>query len=397
MQSSTHQTQAEPLSPAERTEFRTLFEKRLEKVKVRAADTFSFKPVDRPQFLANSAFYWIFGLDPATVPDAYFDDPAVMTAFQERTCFDQIKEIDDDFVPYVMPWFGTGLTSSAFGARILFQKGLEPSVDSRQFRLQSAADIRKLEIPNPDRDGLMPRVLEFLTYMKQSSFLPVGITDCQGPLATAYQLIGYENFAYLMNDDPATIHELMDKVTEALILWVTRQKQVIGEPLNECISDQQVYTGPHAGVWFSDDDAVLMSPRTYREFVVPYNSRLLKAFGGGCIHYCGNATHNAQNFLETEGLIAINNYTLHNLRAFHELKSALEDRIVLFACDFTPVDYRTYFRDLLDGLSLRGLVIDSQYSPTVGLLPGGKYDAIHRDLKSGRLAVYDALCGFLEH
>jgi hypothetical protein len=230
--------------------------------------------------------------------------------------------------------------------------------------------------------------------MKQNSFLPVGITDFQGPLTTANQLMGYDKLIYLMYDAPEVMHELMDKITEALILWVKRQKQVIGEPLTQCISDQQVYIGRHAGVWFSDDDAVLMSPRTYKEFVVPYNSRILKTFGGGCLHYCGNATHQAENFLATQDLRAINNYTLYDLRAFHELKSKLEDRIVLFACDFTPVDYEVYFRELLGVISYRGLVIDSQYSPVVGLVKGGKYEAIRRDLHTGRRAVFECLCRF---
>jgi hypothetical protein len=203
--------------------------------------------------------------------------------------------------------------------------------------------------------------------------------------------MGYDKLIYLMNDEPSAAHELMDKITQALILWVKRQKQVIGEPLNECISDQQVYIGRHAGVWFSDDDVVLMSSRIYKEFVVPYNSRILKTFGGGCLHYCGNGTHHAENFLGTEGLLAINNYTLHDLRAFRELKSRVEGRIVLFACDFTPVDYEAYFRELLDGLSYRGLVIDSQFSPVVGLLNDGKYSAIRRELRPGRRAVYEYL------
>ena len=48
--------------------------------------------------------YWVFGLDPETLPDDYVTDPAVMINFQERTYYDQVKEIDDDFVPYLMPW-----------------------------------------------------------------------------------------------------------------------------------------------------------------------------------------------------------------------------------------------------------------------------------------------------
>jgi hypothetical protein len=89
--------------------------------------------------------------------------------------------------------------------------------------------------------------------------------------------------------------------------------------------------------------------------------------------------------------LAINNYTLFDLRAFHELKSKLEGRLVLFACDFTPVDYEAYFCELLEGMSYRGLVVDSQFSPVVGLLNGGKYHALRRDLNSGRRAVYDSL------
>ena len=138
--------------------------------------------------------------------------------------------------------------------------------------------------------------------------------------------MGYDKLIYLMHDDPRAMHELMDKVTETLIVWVKKQKEVIGEPLTECIGDQQVYTGEHAGVWFSDDDAVLMSTKTYREFVAPYNSRILKAFGGGCVHYCGNATHHADTFLAMEGLKALNIYNLYNIRSVAELQKKLQDR-----------------------------------------------------------------------
>ena len=89
----------------------------------------------------------------------------------------------------------------------------------------------------------MPRVLQFSRCLRASSFLPVGITDFQGPLTTANQLMGYDKLIYLMQDNPVAMHELMDKVTETLIRWVKKQKEVIGEPLTECFSDQQVYVG----------------------------------------------------------------------------------------------------------------------------------------------------------
>jgi len=383
------------LSEEERDDFRRRFHQRLEKVKPKTADVFAFREMDEPPFLVNSAFYWVSGLDTDDFPDAYFDDPSVMTDYQERLYYNQVREIDDDFVPYLMPWFGTVVAASAFGCRIEYPPRQDPAADPRHFPVQTPEDIRRLEMPDPEKDGLMPKVLDFIRHMKKHSFLPVGITDFQGPLTTANLLMGYDKLIYLMHDDPTAMHELMDKLTEALILWVKKQKALIGEPINECIGNQQVYLGKNAGIWFSDDDAVLMSPKSYKEFVVPYNSRILKAFDGGCLHYCGNATHQADNFLNTEGLLAINNYNLYNVKAVHELKAMIEGRIVLFLCDFSPVDYEQYFREMLDGLSLRGLIVDSQYSPVMGLLKGGRYNATRSDLSSGRRAVFDSLRGQL--
>jgi uroporphyrinogen-III decarboxylase len=386
----------ESLTDEERADFRRRFDARLAKVAAKTADVFAFRDVKTPPFIVNSALYWIFGLDPDTLPDDYVTNPAAMTAFQERTYYDQLVEIDDDFVPYLMPWFGTVVAASALGCQIEFQPKLDPAANPRYYPVQTVEDVHQLEIPDPEKAGLMPDVLKTLEYMKANSFLPLGITDFQGPLTTANQLMGYDKLIYLMYDHPNVMHELMDKVTETLIMWVKRQKEVIGEPLTECISDQQVYTGPNAGVWFSDDDAVLMSVRTYREFVVPYNSRVLEAFGGGCVHYCGNATHHADSFLEMRGLKALNIYNLYNIRSVAELQEKLQDRVVLFVCDFTPVEYEAYFDEMLSTLSYRGLVICSQFSPVVGLLRGGKYDAIRRDLRSGRQAVYRYLRDHLE-
>ncbi len=382
---------SQPLSPAERDDFRRRFEQRLAKVAAKTDDVFAFRKVDFPPYIVNSSLYWVFGLDTNTLPAAYFDDPAAMVNFQEQTYYDQIKSIDDDFVPYLMPWFGTIVAASAFGCQIEFYPKADPAANPRYYPVQKPEDVKKLRIPDPEKDGLMPRVLAFLRYMKANSFLPVGYTDFQGPLTTANQLLGYDKLIYLLFDHPRLMHELMDIVTESLILWVKTQKALIEEPLHECISDQQVYTGKNAGVWFSDDDAVLMSPDTYREFVVPYNSRVLQAFGGGCIHYCGNATHHADNFLATEGLKALNIYNLYNIPSVAQLQQKLQDRIVLFVCDFTPVEYEAYFDEMLANLDYRGMVICSQFSPTVGLLRGGRYDAVERDMRSGRRAVCDYL------
>ena len=380
-----------PLTEAERGEFRNLFRERLAKVERKTDDVFAFRKMDSPPFIMNSSFYHLFGIDPTIIPLDYFETPAAMTVYQERTYFEQVRAIDDDFVPCLVPWFGCVVMASALGCKVQIPPKMDPTADPAYYPIKTPADIRALQLPDPEKDGLMPKVLDFLRHMKSNSFLPVGVTDCQGPLTTANQLMGYDSLIYLMFDHPTAVHELMDKITEATIAWVKRQKEVIGEPLDHCFTDQQVFTGKHAGVWFSDDDASLMSAAMYKEFVLPYNSRLLKAFGGGVIHFCGNALHQSDNLLNTEGLVAFNNYNLWNLRPLAEVKKKFEGKIVLFACDFTPVEYEDYFSEMASLLSPRGMVIDSQYSPVVSLLKGGQYDGISRDLGATKKAAFDCV------
>jgi len=384
-----------PLTRAEGDDFRLRFEARVGSVAPKMDAVFACEDVDEPPIIANSALFWVAGLDTDSLPDKYFADPAAMTNFQERTYYEQVRAIDDDFVPYLMPWFGTGVVASAFGCDIDFVPKQDPAVNPCRYPVQSAADVRRLTIPDLETAGLMPKVLEFQRYMRTHSFLPVGITDLQGPLTTANQLMGYDKLIYLMADAPTAAHELMDKVTETLIAWVKLQKHVIGEPLTQCIGGHQIYYGPNAGIWFSDDDCILMSADSYREFVVPYNSRLLEAFSGGTIHFCGKASHQTENFLATRGLLAVNNYTLYNPDAFHSLKAALNGRVAVFACDYSATDFETYFRRTLDGVSRRGLVVLSDYSPVMGLLPGGKYESIRRDPVEGRRQLFQFLKSYI--
>ena len=48
-----------PLTPAEREDFRRLFDKRLAKVDAKTADVFAFKETCSPPFMVNSALYWV--------------------------------------------------------------------------------------------------------------------------------------------------------------------------------------------------------------------------------------------------------------------------------------------------------------------------------------------------
>jgi hypothetical protein len=249
-------------------------------------------------------------------------------------------------------------------------------------KITDVAELKDIRKPDPSADGLMPRVLNAIRQMRQRTDLPVGVTDCQGPLTTALQILGYDKLIYWMFDHPEAIHDLMGLVTEALIEWVTVQKQVAGQEMTD---DAYVLgikiPGGFGGVWMSDDDSVIFGPELYREFVLPYNSQLLQAFGGGSIHYCGNANQHIENYLATEGLTCIQNLNLDDLDGAARMRDALAERkIPYLVADFNVADDRIddYYRTLFEKMGTRGLIVTAYTAPAI-TLSEGQYAQANRD------------------
>jgi len=346
-------------------------------------ETFEFRNKNAAVVI-NDVNYWTFGELIENIPEDYYeDDPGVMMHYQ-------LKKIErhydyygtsDCYLGFLMPWYGTGVLASGFGIPIIKNFKQDPAVDISPIKEPSA--IKKLELPDPNQDGLMPQVIKTLKYFKENCDLPRGVTDCQGPLTSALSVVGYDNFSYWMYDYPNLIHELMDKVTEALIQWVKSQKAIADIPL-ETESYPLGVRMPegYGGVWISDDDAVIMGTEHYREFVVPYNSRILKSFGGGCIHYCGNATQHIDNYVNTEGLTAVNNLNLDGIEAASKMRKAMQKKgIIYMACDFIPTEERMerYYQELIDSMGDQtGLIIVPYVAPAVAL-EDGRYNESHRD------------------
>ncbi len=345
-------------------------------------ETFEFKN-KKATVLIDDVNYWTFGELLEDIPEDYYeDDPSAMMNYQIKKIKRHYEYYRDDcYQGYLMPWYGTGVLASGFGINIVKNYKADPAVDLSH--IKKPEEIKKLKLPDPRRDGLMPQVLRTLRYFKENCDLPVGVTDCQGPLTTALSVVGYDNFCYWMYDYPKLIHELMDMVTDALIQWVKFQKEYASIPM-EADSFPLGLRVPegYGGVWISDDDSVIMGAEHYKEFVVPYNSRVLKAFGGGCIHYCGTATQHIDNYLNTEGLTSVNNFNLDNIGAASKMRDALRKRgIPYMACDFVPKDSRLqpYYRDLFSAMGdQKGLIIISYVAPAVEL-ENGRYSESHRD------------------
>jgi hypothetical protein len=140
-------------------------------------------------------------------------------------------------------------------------------------------------------------------YEKLSQVVHVFMADTQGPFDLAALAWGHGILTALY-DHPDTVHRLLDLMTEAYIAYTHRRKERLGEPLTSgyhCCGLRLARGGVH----LSDDSSVLCSAAVYREFIQPYNARVLAPFEGGWLHFCGNGNHILDQMLATPGVNAI--------------------------------------------------------------------------------------------
>lgn len=335
----------------------------------RIAAAYRHEAVDRVPVLVGDANYWITGEDPALIPGDYFDDGAYATqhAFQVGKMVTHLEGLADDiYLPFLFPWYGTGVVPSAVGCRVLLQAGEEPAVEGAV--IDDPADVSRLEPPDPERDGLMPRVLGCIDHFRAHSDLPISFTDNQGPLNIALNLVGLERLCLWMFEHPTAVHELMDFCTTVLIDWVRLQKERAGTPADAGAFPHMIAIPPgFGGVWLSDDDSTVLSPQLYRRFVVPYNGRVLEAFGGGSLHYCGNGAHQLENYLATPGLVGLNIWCMGEFEQVFEAQRIVGERAAIMVCDYTPTDLEGYFGDLFGGLDPRGAIVATYPSAVTAL------------------------------
>ncbi|MCX6078503.1 MAG: cobalamin-dependent protein [Chloroflexi bacterium] len=326
---------------------------------------------DQVPILVNTPCYFSFGSQDKPVD--YYTNPASMFAYQANGYEKHLQLVNDDYVPYFMPWFGTGILASGFGARIRVPDDPADDPAVAEPCIKSPSDIALLKLPDPNRDGWMPRVLDAIDFAVSNGDLPVGLTDMQGPLDTIGLMCGQAQLYKWMYSEPRMVHDLFDMVTDAFILWTKIQKEHIGEPLERSNGLQGVFS-PGCGVWESDDDLVLIGSDLYYEFVVPSVSRIFETFGGGSVHYCGNGGQNIDNLKQIKSLRVINNSPLGKFEAFTHLVKSMDHQVTIQIQDASPVDVAGYYAHLFADLDdFRGIMLATFVMDNTGMDNQGGY------------------------
>lgn len=184
------------------------------------------------------------------------------------------------------------IMSESFGAELYYEHDVlpmpyKPAVDSLE-------KIDELEIPDPNKDGRMPVILDcaklYTKKYRKKGFIYGGVIE--GPITAASNIVGVENLMRGMIKKPTLVKKLLRTVTTALIEF----------------GNAQLEAGVDAiGIAEPSASSTVISPEFFKEFSVPYLkliNRKLNTFGT-LVHICGYTQPIIEEWIKVPKIFAI--------------------------------------------------------------------------------------------
>lgn len=255
---------------------------------------------------APTAIHW---------PMMYVND-----AFQstDRMIYQQLRLVSNELIGghgnllNVRANYGTGIIPSMFGAEMFTLDTELDTLPCTRPLPDGEAGIRLL-LDRRDTDytrGLAGKVFDFAAQYAEAvkdyplirRHVHVYNPDLQGPFPLIDALWGGDIYVALY-DEEDLIHEAMDYMTEVFLGFIARWQSLF-----------PTYDAEHSVEWgllhrgkviIRNDAAMNISGQMYRQFVAPYDQRILDALGGG-IHFCGRGDHYIQPIGEMRNISCIN-------------------------------------------------------------------------------------------
>ncbi len=215
-------------------------------------------------------------------------------------------------VPSIRTNYGTGIIATLFGARVFWmdeELGTLPTT----WPFDGDDAMKKLLAGGmPDLDGgFGGRCFETLSYFQEklapypklSEAVWIYHPDLQGPIDNA-ELIWGSSMFYAFYEQPDTVKAVTELITDTYIAFLDRWLEATPERDPDFTSHWSLFMKGH--VMLRDDSIMNLSPDMYREFVKPYDERILARYGGGGIHFCGRADHCIDMMTDSPNLTMVN-------------------------------------------------------------------------------------------
>jgi hypothetical protein len=277
------------------------------------------------------------------------------------------EHVYDYGYPNIKPNQGVNIVAAAFGCVQTVNDIADPWVKAF-INEDNAEDVHKLKVPDPVNHPAYQHAWRRLDYLQSHSDLPLRMVNVPSPLTTASLIWDYTNFIEALLVCPDEVHVLMEKVTEAIILYVREQFKRIKNLYS--VGHESMCPVPRlAGVRMSDDTGALLSPNLYREFGVKYNGMISKEFGGVVIHSCGDTHSVAPVMMEIPGIKGLD-FTIPQVQHWETVRDAAAGKAVLCLrhqywdhLEGGDIDMLAYTKKIIDCFGRKGVIIQTS-APT---------------------------------
>ena len=201
---------------------------------------------------------WLPGWAGSSVLDYYSSEPMWFEANLKA-----VKQFPDVmFLPGFWSEFGMCTEPSAFGAKCTWQENELPYADKIITDIQAVSSLVK---PDPQRDGLLPFVLNRLKHYQdpiEREGHSIKFTVSRGPLNIASFLLGTTEFLMAIRTDPEPTHALLGTVTDFIVEWL----------------ELQARTFPSIdGILILDDIVGFLGEPDFKETAFPFLKRIFQS------------------------------------------------------------------------------------------------------------------------
>jgi len=210
-----------------------------------------------------------------------YTDPYSYLEFELSKKIFAFGNFDDDnpITKNITIWLGAGFLETLLGLEQEPAKnGHEPWVGKKS-TIKRKGGLQLLELPDFYRSGLAPLAHKMYSKIKEvidDDFNVIFPEWDFGPFGIALHLRGTENLSIDTIEDPEFIHNLMEFILKAKIHWSQERAKFLETQISP--------------LYLVNDDVnvPIISPKGYKEFVLPYEKRISEFHGGiEYWHSCG--------------------------------------------------------------------------------------------------------------
>ncbi len=247
------------------------------------------------------------------------------------------KDIDDDMIPAINPWYGIAEHTAFIGGTAEF--GDETSWH-HSFINDWEKDRSKAKLD--ENNTWLRLVLDGIEYLRDKcdGSYAVKLRGAEGAMDIANIARGNEMF-YDFFEYPEELHEFLDFCAQAARFTLTKQAEAAGRYLDGIITGFDIWLPGNSTGHLSEDASVMISPEQFREFALLHTNKITKGFDHVFMHTHAAGSQNIPEIAKIDNVdyLEISNdpNAPRSIEIYKNLIDELADMTIVVSADIDEI------------------------------------------------------------